>query len=251
MDSKGAGGIRLDGGGAAGVCSRLLRLALVFVLLLAAPRSGAAQVQDSVPRAPTVAEAEAMEARLQAAIRVNPAVPSLHAALGDLLRSQARLLEARQAYTEAVRLAPSDPAYRLALGRAHLALDEFEDAEVNFGWGAEISPEDPAMYAGLGEALLGRQRPAEAAAAFERALDLDPGNAETLALLQTAQRATQAAGVDAPQPIPFAAAATRAWTILFAILLTIAGLGLLLPVAAALFVLVFYLPLAILARRKS
>lgn len=226
-------------------------MALLGVLFPAVAASQENAAPAEVPRAPTVAEAEMMEARLQAAIQVNPTLAPLHASLGELYRSQARTLEARDAYAEAVRLEPMNPAYRIELGRAHLALDEFVDAEVNFEWGTQLTPEDPQMHIGLGEALLGLNRPQEAVAALQRASQLDPENVEAQALLSRAQLAARTGDAPTNEDPGIAAALVRGLTYLFAALLTIAGIGLLLPVGSAIVVLVFFLPRAILQRIKG
>lgn len=191
-----------------------------------------------------------MEARLQAAIRVNPNLASLHASLGELYRSQARLPEAREAFGQAVRLEPMNPAFRAQLGRTHLALDEFTEAEINFSWGTELAPQDPEMHAGLGEALIGLGRGADAIVVLERAAGLDPGNAEVERLLALARSGADEAEAGAPAASAIGLI-VRAMTVFFGILLTIAGLGLLLPVASAVVVLVLLLPRALLQRRKA
>lgn len=231
--------------------ARLARAAAAGTLLFFSGAAGAQEPPSAAPpSAPTVAEAEAMEARLQAAIQVNPNLAPLHASLGELYRSQARMAEARDELAEAVRLEPMSPEYRRQLGQAHLALDEHVDAEVHFAWGTELSPLDPAMYIGLGEALLEQGHFADAEAALERAAELDPESADVARLLALASSEGQSE-TPGPSPNSVARGFGRFLTYLFAVALTIAGLGLVLPVGSAVVALVLLLPRAVLQRRKS
>lgn len=225
-------------------------LGALLLLVFSAATPAIAQQTPAPGRAPTIAEAEAMEARLRAAIQVNPNVGSLHANLGELLRSQARIAESRDAFAEAVRLEPLNADFRIALARAHLSLNEYVEAEVNYGYATELEPNNPRAFGGLASALIGQDRPGEAVTALQRALALDPGNPDYEALLAGLRSAPTPAEEDAaPMSVPGIIATVLTW--FFAIALVIAGVGLLLPVAASVFVLVAYLPLALLRRGRT
>jgi hypothetical protein len=69
------------------------------------------------------------EAELRAAIAAAPASPDPHRFLGDLMRTQGRMEDARQAYLDALRLDPAEPESRFGLASVRLALGEMPE-----GW---------------------------------------------------------------------------------------------------------------------
>ena len=195
----------------------------------------------------TPAEAEAQEARLRAALQVNPDSALAHAQLGELLMSQDRPAEALESLAEAVRREPMDAEFRISLARANLALGEYVEAVAHVEWASELEPRNAAVWLGLGEALLGQQRMAEAATALERAVALSPEDGRAASLLELAR----AAAPGAEQASGGGSWVARALTWFFTAILTIAGLGLILPVAASLVVLVVFLPAALIQRRRN
>lgn len=229
--------------------SRRIGLALIAVALIASPpRPLPGQAQSG--GAPSVAEAEAMEARLRAAIQIDPSVASLYGSLGDLMRSQARVEDARNAYAEAVRLEPMNVEYRASLARAHLDLNEFDQAEAHYAWATELAPERADLYAGLGTALLELNRFEDAERVLATANSLEPSNPMTEALLRSARTGARQEDVLEPGTFSPTAAVVSALTWFFRVAMVVAGVGLLLPLAASLFVLVFYLPVALFQRRN-
>lgn len=68
------------------------------------------------------------ETELRAAIEAAPGTYEPHRFLGDLLRTEGRMEEARRAYLEALRIHPKDAEARFGLASVRLALGEMPDA---------------------------------------------------------------------------------------------------------------------------
>ena len=97
------------------------------------------------------------------------------AALGFNLYQQGRLADAKTIFAG---LTAFDQVYFGYAGLGAIALAEeppqLEVALTNLRRAAEINPNDPSVRANLGETLLRMARFGEAAAEFEKALELDP-----------------------------------------------------------------------------
>lgn len=229
-----------------------------FILLALHPSALATQEPGApegaaieVPGDASPAQLESLEARLRAALQLSPHIAAFHASLADVLLVQGRVADARAALADAVRLSPSDVEYRAELGRAHLALEEWVEAEINFEWGARLAPENAGLHAGLGEALLGQERYEEAAEVYATAAEIDPGDQQIVGRATAAEALARAARDSTPSArdaslLDFLLDALRYAS---AVVLTIAGIGLLLPVIGALLLLFIAVPAAFLRQR--
>src|SRR5689334_351736 len=96
------------------------------------------------------------------------------AALGFQLYEQGKVADAESIFNGLVAL-DSHVYYGFAgLGALALAEEKLDEASRWLTRAAELNPEDPAVHANLGEALLRQAHVEEAAAAFHKALALDP-----------------------------------------------------------------------------
>ena len=126
------------------------------------------------------AEAAEYLRRAREAGRDDPA--GLHA-VGELLRNAGRRDEALAAYAEALRSDPDYAPAHVGRGAALFDLARYDEALRVLGRGVASGPEpDNAATAHYlaGRALHALDRPDEAAARFERAVELDPDHAEAL-----------------------------------------------------------------------
>lgn len=142
-------------------------------------------------RAQPTAPAAAAQARICARASGEPAVtacrralelgvppprqPSIEAALASRLASLARWDEVVEVYRGAVSRRPGDAQARVRLGAALLHMqDRAAEAEPELREAVRLRPADAEAQALLGNALALLERPAEAVAAFDQALRLDP-----------------------------------------------------------------------------
>ncbi len=124
------------------------------------------------------------------AVAQMPAYPDAHFNRAGALAALGRDLDALAAYDKAIALRPAYGDAHLNAGRVHHKLGRREAAAAAFRAAATLSPKDPRGAYNLGvcltEMLAGADADAratlaaEAQAAFEQALALDPNSAETL-----------------------------------------------------------------------
>ena len=101
--------------------------------------------------------------------------PAIEATLAARLSSLERWDEVVDVYRGAVSRRPADGQARIRLGAALLNMqDRAADAEPELREAARLRPEDPVAHVLLGDALARLSRTADAVAAFEQALRLDP-----------------------------------------------------------------------------
>lgn len=127
---------------------------------------------------------------LDRAVALMPAYPDAHFNRAAPLAALGRDEEAIRAYEKAISLRPGYGDAYLNMGRIHHKSGQREQALAAFRAAARFSPSDSRAHYNLGvclqEALAGAEAvtraalSAEAQAAFERALSLDPGNAQVL-----------------------------------------------------------------------
>lgn len=92
-----------------------------------------------------------------------------------------------------IRLSPDHVGARALRARAALALGDPRAAFQDYLVAIRLDPRFAAHHRGMGNALLAMDRPAEAEAAFERALGIDPGDLEAIKLRTLAASQTNGA----------------------------------------------------------
>jgi tetratricopeptide (TPR) repeat protein len=104
----------------------------------------------------------------------------IFANLAGALSSAGRHLEAAENYQKAIALAPTEAAYYNNMGVAYGTAGEVDRAIEALDQAAQLMPEIGGdAYYNLGVLMTNSGRPADAAAAFERAIEFDPDNADT------------------------------------------------------------------------
>jgi predicted O-linked N-acetylglucosamine transferase (SPINDLY family) len=126
------------------------------------------------------AEGQADQAieRMRAALRRSPGHPMILLILGNALMAAARYAQARESFAMATHGAPAHPGLRLNLAAVELELDHPEQAAVHAEEALQIAPRMGAGYAMLGHTHRVRRQYAEAARAYLRAEQLEPGQSE-------------------------------------------------------------------------
>ena len=120
---------------------------------------------------------------LRRALDLDARNPSALFLMGRMLVVLKRYREAESPLKTAVEVSPqSFQSYNL-LGRTYLALERFDDAEKTYNSAVDLaSPADRKQLAGafgfegVGDGYMKAKRRSEATRAYQRALDLDPGN---------------------------------------------------------------------------
>lgn len=119
----------------------------------------------------------------QATVDLKPSHFRAHHKLGRSFAREGRLDEAIAHFEQAVRLAPGEKQFRSSLGEAYLRRGDFVAAEMQMRQVLEPAFSHPATLTKLARALIGQGRMAEARAALDDALRLDPDNPQAMALL--------------------------------------------------------------------
>ncbi len=83
--------------------------------------------------------------------------------------------EAAEWFERVLELEPSDEATLVWLGRVHFDRARFDEADRLFSHATLVAPQSAAAWAGAGRAALAKRHYSKAAAALDRALELDPG----------------------------------------------------------------------------
>jgi tetratricopeptide (TPR) repeat protein len=101
--------------------------------------------------------------------------PAIEVTLASRLSALERWDEVVEVYRGAVSRRPADGLARIRLGAALLHMqDRAADAEPELREAVRLRPDDPEAQVLMGDALARLGRPADAVAAFEQALRLDP-----------------------------------------------------------------------------
>jgi tetratricopeptide (TPR) repeat protein len=130
-------------------------------------------------------EEEAIES-FRKAIRVEPRYPRTHGALGLSLLRTGQLEEATAEFKIAIEQDPKLVAAWQWLGVTYTALNDFDNANRVYAAAAQIAPSDPVTYSLWAQSLLAQDRPADAERAARRAVELNPNDARSQELLNTA-----------------------------------------------------------------
>jgi tetratricopeptide (TPR) repeat protein len=175
------------------------------LVLLAGPASPPPTPAAAQARLCTRATGEAAVAACRQALDLGlPAArqPAIEAALAARLGGLRRFDEVVEVYRGAVARRPEDGVAHLRLGAALLHMeDRAQDAEPELREAARLRPEDAEARALLGNALALLGRAAEAIAAYEDALRLDPAVLEQRPAARAAYEAARR-GERWPKPLP-------------------------------------------------
>lgn len=115
------------------------------------------------------------EAAYRAAIQVNPQMSTAHANLGVVYYQQGSLTKAAESFNAALRLKADDPQTLYLLGAVRIQENNLAEAEKLLTRARDLAPDLPEVYYGLG-ALYKLQGEKDAAiAAFEKFLEIGPG----------------------------------------------------------------------------
>ena len=108
--------------------------------------------------------------------RVQPLNPEAHAGLGTLLRRAGRYNDAMHAYMAALYLEPGNVEIRNNVAVLHLLRGDTTAAITAFEQLAAADTTQPAVWINLGSLYAMSRQPDKAEAAWQRALNIDPGN---------------------------------------------------------------------------
>lgn len=169
---------------------RLLTIAAVLVLAGAAviawrgwrARRDWAAMRPTLPAADGAA-APGLDARLAACAARLQTYPPDHAALAEFARAcdaNGHLAEAAAAYRALLVLEPAEPRWPHLLAAILSGYGRIDEALPLLRRTTVLAPDRPVAWLRLGTALLKSNASAEAAAAYDAALRLDPGNAYAL-----------------------------------------------------------------------
>ena len=133
-----------------------------------------ASAQDAQARSDFQAAAEFY----QQAVKLHPEIPELRANLGLMYYQTGKDEAACEAFRQALHLKPGLFVPNLFLGLDYVKLKRFSEAIPYFRQAALAKPSDVQVQIGLGQAYAGSGKTRLASAAYARASQLDPGNAD-------------------------------------------------------------------------
>jgi len=111
---------------------------------------------------------------LEEALRLDKFNAEAYGALANLYESQGRAELVEPTLQKAVGLAPDDWGLVQQLGEHYLVAGKWAQAGEQYRHAAALTPDNPRAYNNLGLAYRGLDRLEESAAAFEKAIDLEP-----------------------------------------------------------------------------
>jgi tetratricopeptide (TPR) repeat protein len=122
---------------------------------------------------------------LRRAVQLDPRNPGALFLMGRLLAVSKKYAEAEPVLKTAIEVNPKFFAARNILGRVYLGLERYDDAFQTYEQAATLASEADRKqlagrfgFGGVGDGYMNGGRPKDALRAYERALQLDPGNAE-------------------------------------------------------------------------
>ena len=127
---------------------------------------------------------EEAEKELREATILEPTVAAYHTNLAGVLYIMGKNREAAEEYRDALRIEPRSPTANIGLGNAYSALKMYEDAAMHYQIGILFGGESSPAWTNLGRAYLELGRTVDSAAAFGKALELDPKNSEARKLME-------------------------------------------------------------------
>jgi len=148
-------------------------------ILAAQPKSVDALYLDGVLAYQNRAYAHALR-QLTAACKVNPALPGVHTALGNLYREQGDFERATACYQAALSLDAHHADAHFNLGIARHERKDLEGAITAYRQALAANPAHPEAWNNLGVALKALDRSEEAAACYARVIGLQPQHAAAL-----------------------------------------------------------------------
>ena len=119
---------------------------------------------------------EQAEKACNRALTLDPDLPEVRIALGNLYRLSGQMEDAELEFKQARELDPGSDAAALGLGRVYRQTGKLEDAETEFRRAIALQPGYWLNYNGLGRFFYQTGNYAEAAANFQRMIDLVPDN---------------------------------------------------------------------------
>jgi predicted Zn-dependent protease len=149
--------------------------------------AGSASPQQSGPFESLLASAQDAQAMsdfqaaaefYRQAVSIHPEIPELSANLGLMYYQTGKDEQAREAFRHALRLKPGLFVPNLFLGLESVKSKRFSEAIPYFKQATLSKPNDVQVQVGLGQAYAGSGKTRSASAAYSRAVQLDPGNAD-------------------------------------------------------------------------
>lgn len=119
---------------------------------------------------------EQAEKSCNRALTLDPDLPEVRIALGNLYRLSGQMEDAELEFKQARNLDPGSDAAALGLGRVYRQMGRMEEAETEFRRAIALQPGYWLNYNGLGRFFYQTGKYAEAAANFQRMIDLVPDN---------------------------------------------------------------------------
>lgn len=119
----------------------------------------------------------------QDAVQAKPFDPGFRAALASLFEESGDLAAAREQYEAAIRLDPNNLLALHGYGRLLLQTQDFDQARIHLEHALKIAPEDAAVWADMAGVEMGDNDAPGATEALQRAIQLDPSNADYRRLL--------------------------------------------------------------------
>lgn len=196
------------------------------------------------------------EARYRSAIALNPNISAYHESLALVLERNGRMAEALAEHRTAVKLDSISARNRAGLGSLLLRQGQAGEAVTHLTAAAAADPSSVAVRMELAHALASLSRKAEAITVLESALAIAPNDSSVVqAIAQLGPVAAPGTGYHDYSGFADDARAGRWFRVaierVFAVVLGIAALALVAPIAGAILVLAFEMPRQWLARRSA
>jgi len=158
--------------------SRLLRIYLADVLASTGRTQESLSVLEEAHRLPPAAGLDAATERQQQGV--------IYQRIGDIQSALTNLVAAVDSYRRALELDPMSAGARIKLGKAFFSQGRLDDAQAELEHAIRETPDDAEGHLSLSEAQLAAGNWERAAAAAERAIELNVSDSRALYLLGTA-----------------------------------------------------------------